>query len=331
VGEVWLTSDDNRVTNGVWEGRTIRELCRASGREFLGRQTRRGEPPGFPCFPLLVKFIFTSDKLSVQVHPSDHYARETEGTAGKTEMWHVLKAQPGARLAIGFREELTDGRNFDREALRKAVENGAIEEMLNWIAVKDGDTFFVPSGTVHAIGAGLILCEIQQNSDVTYRLYDYNRPGTDGLPRPLHLEKALDVIERHTSGGRTEPLKYADQGATRLCLAACPYFATEKVILNNSAHFATDGRFEIWICVEGEAEFEAAGERTICRRGEVVILPAQARSFSVRPASPCTCIRSYEPELERDVLAPLRALGYSDQQLSRVCFTSLPISSSNAV
>ncbi len=331
VGEVWLTADDNRIANGAWAGKTVGELCHASARELVGSAAQSNEPPRGAVFPLLVKFIFTSDKLSVQVHPSDVYAWEKEKSAGKTEMWHVLKAQPYARLAIGFREDLVRGGNLDRETLRKAVEDGMIEGMLNWIDVHDGDTFFVPSGAVHAIGAELVLCEIQQNSDITYRFFDYNRLGSDGRPRPLHLEKALDVTEPNVDGGRTEPLPYGGEQNERICLAACPYFATEKIGLTNTARFATRGRFEIWTGLEGEAEFEASGKRTTCRRGELVILPAQAQTFSVCPISPFTCLRIYEPELEKDVLGPLRALGYSERQLSRVCFPSLPIPSSNAV
>src|SRR5579863_10722473 len=151
----------------------------------------------------LVKFLFTTEKLSVQVHPGDAYARQHHGSPGKTEMWYILAAEPGARIAAGFREPLTP------EQARAAAVSGEIEGLLQWFDARPGDAFFIPAGTVHAIGAGLVLCEIQQNSDVTYRLYDYNRPGADGQPRPLHLEKALDVIEWRKSGGHTAPLEYA--------------------------------------------------------------------------------------------------------------------------
>jgi mannose-6-phosphate isomerase len=330
VGEVWLTADDNRVTNGVWAGKTLGEICRLDGAGLLGRAIPNAEPSGSPAFPLLVKFVFTADKMSVQVHPSDQYAREREGGAGKTEMWHVLQAEPGARLAIGFREDLVRGRQPDVKTLREAAESGAIERMLNWMDVRAGDTFFLPAGTVHAIGAGLIMCEIQQNSDLTYRLYDYNRPGTDGRPRPLHLDKALDVMEWRSNGGRTGPLQYRDQQSRRVLLAACPYFATEKLQLDKPASYTTAGRFEIWIVLEGDAEVEAAGQRSSCRKGEVVVMPAGAGNFLVNPGSPCVCLRVYSPELEGDVIAPLRAQGFSDRELRSVCFPLRPLPSGDA-
>ncbi len=323
VGEVWLTADDNRIANGPWMGKTLGELCRSCGPGFLGHAVPQGTASSnSAAFPLLVKFVFTVDKLSVQVHPSDDYAQRAERSAGKTEMWHVLKAEPGARLAIGFREDLP---RPQRAALLKAIQTGAVEEMLNWTEVQAGDTFFIPAGTVHAIGAGLVICEIQQNSDITYRLYDYNRLGTDGRPRELHVNTALDVIQWRTSGGRTEPLSYAAGQAVRHCLAACSYFATDKIVLKNSIHFATEGRFEIWIGIEGAARFEITGQRADCRKGEAVIVPADARSFSVNPVSSCVFLRSYQPELECDVLGPLRVQGYSERQLSRVCFPGRPL------
>jgi mannose-6-phosphate isomerase len=330
VGEVWLTADDNRVTNGVWAGRTLGEISRADGPGLLGSAIPKSEPRDSPAFPLLVKFIFTADKLSVQVHPSDQYAREKEGCLGKTEMWHVLKAEPGARLAVGFREDLIRGRRPDARALREAVESGAIEDMLNWMVVQAGDTFFVPAATVHAIGAGLILCEIQQNSDLTYRLYDYDRPGADGRPRPLHLDKALEVLEWRSSGGHTDPIPYADDQASRHLLAACPYFAAEKLMLDKPATYRTEGRFEIWIGVEGETEFDVAGQRSRCRKGEVVVMPAGAQSFLVTPISPGVCLRTYRPELETDVIAPLRAQGFSDRRLCSVCFPSQALPAGDA-
>ena len=207
-----------------------------------------------------------------------------------------------------------------REFGSRGQESGEMEGMLNWMDVHPGDTFFVPAGTVHAIGAGLVLCEIQQNSDVTYRLYDYNRPGADGRPRPLHLEKALDVLRWETAGGRTQPVQYPDQEGTRFLLAACPYFVTEKLSLYESALYRTDKRCEVWIGVEGAAEFESAGQRAICRQGEAVIMPASAPTFSVNPISPCVYLRTYQPDLESGA-ASLRKSGYPEQQLRRVCFS----------
>ena len=154
--------------------------------------------------PLLVKFVFTSERLSVQVHPDDAFAVAHEKSLGKTEMWYVLRADPGAQLALGFREPIT------RERLREAALSGEIETLLHWIDVKQGDALFVPAGTVHAIGAGLALCEVQQYSDITYRLYDYGRP------RELHIGRALEVVS--TAASDAKP---------RLLPIDCKYFHTE--------------------------------------------------------------------------------------------------------
>lgn len=324
VGEVWLTGEQNRITNGPWAGRTLEEAARQHPQSLLGSSVAGSRPAHGPAFPLLVKFLFTTDKLSVQVHPSDAYAQEHERSPGKTEMWHVLRAEPGARLAVGFRGDLAQGPRWEKSELRKAVESGAIEAMLDWMEVREGDSFFVPAGTVHAIGPGLVLCEIQQNSDITYRFYDYNRPGTDGRPRPLHIEQALDVLEWRTPGGRTEPVEFASASPGCLCLAACPYFATEKLALDSLYHHQGRGEVEIWIALEGEARFETGAEMVACQRGEVVVLPAAMNSISVQPVSPTVFLRTFPPDLDAEVLAPLRAQGYSEERLARVCFPSQP-------
>jgi mannose-6-phosphate isomerase len=193
--------------------------------------------------PLLIKFLFTSEKLSVQVHPDDAYARLHHGSRGKTEMWHILAAEPGAKIAAGFRQPLTEAQ------LREAAESGAIEEMLEWFEAKPGDTFFIPAGTVHAIGAGLALCEIQQNSDVTYRLYDYGRP------RELHLERAAAVsrLDRHA----------AQQAGEGEKLAGCDHFEVRRLSLKNSGEFLVNQPgFVIVISGAGEIDQNAtkAGE-----------------------------------------------------------------------
>lgn len=332
VGEVWLTGDQNPITNGAWAGTALGELARQNPQALLGSSVGRPLIGPGPAFPLLIKFLFTTDKLSVQIHPPDAYAQARENSAGKTEMWHVLQAEPGAQLAVGFRQALAHGPRVERNELRKAVESGAIEAMLDWTEVREGDTFFVPAGTVHAIGAGLVLCEIQQNSDVTYRFYDYNRPGMDGQPRPLHIEQALDVLEWRTSGGRTTPLERIDAllGApsaglvTRLCLAACPYFATEKLSLDSSYPHPGRGRLEIWIALTGETRIEAGGEFVDCRRGEVVVLPASLNSVSIHALSPAVFLRTFPPDLEADIISPLSAQGFSEEQLRRVCFFPQP-------
>lgn len=192
---------------------------------------------------LLVKFIFTSENLSVQVHPNDTYAREHHGSRGKTEMWHILAAEPGAKIAAGFRRELSE------KELREAARSGAIEQLLAWHQARADDTFFIPAGTVHAIGAGLTLCEIQQNSDVTYRLYDYGRG------RELHLEQAAAVSLRGPCEARS------GDGET---LAECEYFVTRQVVVDGSREIRVN-RPGFLIAIKGAGQIE--GNTT--RPGEV--------------------------------------------------------------
>jgi len=320
VGEVWLTGERNRIINGQWTGVTLEEASRRHPLALLGASIAKARPAHGAAFPLLAKFLFTTEKLSVQVHPSDAYAREREGSRGKTEMWHILRAEPGARLAVGFREDLRQGPRLAHSDLRKAVESGEVETMLDWTEVRPGESFFVPAGTVHAIGPGLILCEIQQNSDITYRFYDYKRPGTDGKPRPLHIDQALDVLRWRTPGGRTQPLEMTPDSGGRVCLATCAYFTTEKLSLTGPVEHRVAGRVEIWIALEGEARFEGGGQAAICRRGEAVALPAALSSVAIRPVARAVFLRTFPPEPETDIRAPWVAQGFSDEQLSRVCF-----------
>ncbi len=218
--------------------------------------------------PILVKFLFTSARLSVQVHPEDDYARCHENSAGKTEMWHILRADPGGEIALGFREPLT------RERLREASISGEIENLLRWIPVAPGETYFTPAGTVHAIGAGLALCEIQQVSDVTYRLYDYGRP------RELHLDKGVEVSDLGPHPGAAQA-----QGEL---LVDCPYFRTELLTFDVERQYSYADR-HLLIAIEGSGTF---GDLP-CRAGEVWL--ACGGEFPVRPAGKLRLLRTSIP------------------------------------
>jgi mannose-6-phosphate isomerase len=223
--------------------------------------------------PLLVKLIFTSERLSVQVHPDDG----EDGPRGKTEMWHILEAEPGAVIALGFREPIT------RERLREATCTGEIEQLLNWIPVRPGDTFFTPAHTVHAIGAGIVLCEIQQNSDITYRLWDYGRP------RELHVEKALPITELGVHPGPVTPIAV---GKGREQLVRSKYFVTELVRLAPGESFTPDAvQCQLWICLAGEARI---GGRRVSA-GEVWLLPGEAFQPAVIATSGCRFLRTWAP------------------------------------
>ncbi len=192
----------------------------------------------FPAGELLIKFLFTTEKLSVQVHPADEYAREHENSRGKTEMWHILRADPGAQVALGFREPI------GREALPELCRTGEVMEALAWHTAHAGDTFFVGAGSVHAIGEGLALCEIQQNSDVTYRMFDYGRP------RDLHLKRAVEVAECERHSGAAVPKAIGDG---REELVRSEYFQTERLTLSAPVEVEGGG---YGIAIEGSGEID---------------------------------------------------------------------------
>ena len=209
---------------------------------------------GLETLPVLVKFIFTTEKLSVQVHPDDDYAARHHNSRGKTEMWHVLAAAPGARISAGFREPVS------RERLHAAALSGEIENLLEEHPAAPGDTFFLPAGTVHTIGAGLVLCEIQQHSDLTYRLYDYGRP------RELHLDHALAVTRREPHAARQTPL-----GGQ---LVSCPYFTVVRKRIEASTQLPPrPGGFELLIVTDGQGWIGTEAVRS----GEVWYAPPGAQ------------------------------------------------------
>lgn len=224
--------------------------------------------------PLLVKLIFTSERLSVQVHPGDG----EDGPRGKTEMWYILEADPGAAIALGFREPLT------RERLRESTRTGEIERLLNWIPVKAGEAYFTPAHTVHAIGAGIVLCEIQQNSDVTYRLWDYRRP------REIHVEKAVPICDLGVHPGAVRPARVAEG---REELVRSRHLVTELVRLGAGSRCAPPRqRCHLWIAIEGRGEI--GGEPF--RPGEVWLLPEDGCQPEIRPAQGARFLRTWSPE-----------------------------------
>jgi mannose-6-phosphate isomerase len=206
-------------------------------------------------FPLLVKFIFTAARLSVQVHPDDSYARAAENSRGKTEMWHILQAAPDSTIALGFREPQS------KEAVRDAIAGETVEGMLNWVPVKAGDSFLAEAGTVHAIGAGIVLCEIQQNSDVTYRLYDYGRP------RELHLEKGMAVANTEPYDGlRNYPI-------------SCAHFHVDLLELTEATDCVA-GCDGVLVVLEGSGEI---GDTPV-QAGQVALITADTKSAPIKPA-----------------------------------------------
>jgi mannose-6-phosphate isomerase len=224
-----------------------------------------------PEFPILTKFLFTTERLSIQVHPGDEYAARHENSRGKTEMWYILRTDPGAQIALGLRESIT------RERLREASLSGEIMDLLNWIDVHPGQSFFTPAGTIHAIGAGLALAEIQQQSDVTYRLYDYGRP------RELHLERGVEVSITE----RFSPAPQPD------CFVAhCPYFITEELTFESPVKYQLGAGLEhLLIAIQGSGTLNAHSFDA----GEVWHVPAGAEPFPIEPRSDLRMLRTYVP------------------------------------
>jgi mannose-6-phosphate isomerase len=301
IGEAWLTGRDCRLADGPFAGRTLEEAWRAMPLEWVGWRlspARRSLTGGGERedFPLLVKFIFPAEKLSIQVHPDDDYARAHEAAAGgrgKTEMWYAVAAGPGAEVLVGLRPGVT------REKFRRAIADGVAEDCLERIPVEPGDAIFVPAGTVHTIGPGLVLCEIQEYSDITYRVFDYNRLTAEGRPRALHLEKALEVLRpQNKRAGKVAPARVTRGGIAKTYFAACRYFAAEKWELAARAAAATaGGGFEILIILAGTGALECCRESKRYAPGQAWLLPANLGAYALAPDAPTALLRAYVPDL----------------------------------
>jgi mannose-6-phosphate isomerase len=246
-------------------------------------------------FPLLIKLLDANKRLSVQVHPDDEYAAEHEnGELGKTEMWYVLYAEPDSYLIYGLKAGVTP------HSFRQALEAGELEKCLHHLPVKAGDAVYIPSGSLHAIMEGLLIAEIQQNSDTTYRVYDWNRLGDDGKPRPLHVDKAMDVInfDLVEPGPFPPQLVEESSGLRRELITASPYFNVEKITLTENSSFEglCDGStFEIWGIISGRGSIGWSGEPVELEAVRFALLPAALGNFEIDAATPATFLRAYVP------------------------------------
>lgn len=258
----------------IW-GSTALEPWFAAPAEPIGEVWYTAAPP----LPLLPKMIFTRERLSVQVHPNDIQARSRGLSNGKTEMWHVLRAAPGATIGLGFRRKLK------KDEVRQAALSGAIEELIEWIPVRAGDTVFTPAGTVHALGAGLVICEIQQTSDTTYRLYDYGRP------RELHLDEALTVADLGPAAER--PFSTAPLGDGELRrLVNCQYFTTELLAASNEVLLpGPRQQFRLIFVIEGTGVIAGLPYRA----GDCWLLPDTAGEVRLQPMTPSRFLRTGPP------------------------------------
>jgi mannose-6-phosphate isomerase len=286
IGESWLTWNDNVIANGPLNGRTLGEVAKQYGRDLVGSAA-----PYQTRFPLLVKFLFTADKLSVQVHPDDEGARCVGEAFGKTECWYVLGAKPGAQVALGLRPGVT------LEEFEQAIHGTRAEELLNWIDVQRGDMLYVDAGTVHTIGSGVVLLETQQASDLTYRLYDYGRP------RELHIEDGLRAIKLQTRAGkvvRNEQSQF---------LVQSPFFQVERIALKDVVDVLMSSESpHVVVATAGSGILESPGMEPVSFAcGDAVVVPASVSRYSVRP--------QWELEMMRASL-PVEALGEPETTLA---------------
>ncbi len=254
---------ESRVVGGEFDGLTLSEYLDKQGKELLGTHALE-----FDRFPVLIKFIDAADNLSVQVHPSDEYALANENEYGKTEVWYILECEDGACLHIGLNKDVT------REELAERIHTGTLTDIINKVPVKQGDVYFIESGTVHAIGRGTVICEIQQNSNTTYRVYDYGRRDKNGNTRELHVDKALDVIDRRkctpeNRGGGT-------------VIAKCKYFTAEKVNCDGTAAIKLgEDSFRSLIIANGEGELTLGEQKIEVKKGDSIFIPAQSGEATV--------------------------------------------------
>lgn len=299
VAESWEISghpsSPTQVNNGPLAAKTLPEALDLLGLELVGSRSQAMLARG--KFPLLIKLLDANQPLSVQVHPADAYAQAHEnGELGKTEMWYILRAEAGARLIYGLKPGVT------RASFRAALEAGNLETCLHQLPVKAGDSVFIPAGSVHAIMEGIVLAEIQQNSDTTYRVYDWNRVGADGRPRPLHVDKALEVIdfEQVEPGPFSPRLLEQSDGLRRELITTCPYFNVERLTLvRPGAVFKgqCDGRtFEIWGTMSGQTRISWRGQPLELPAVRFSLLPAALGAFEVEATAPATLLRVYVPE-----------------------------------
>jgi mannose-6-phosphate isomerase len=287
IGEAWLTGDDCKIANGPFTGQTLAQVSEKYQRELVGdaaRDPRR--------FPLLLKFLFPHEKLSVQVHPDDEQARRVNQPWGKTECWYVAHAKPGAQIALGLKPGVSVAQ------LENAIHEKRAEELLNWLNIYTGDMIYVSGGTVHTLGPGSVIVETQQQSDTTYRLYDYGRP------RELHLKEGLAAVKLQVASGkvlRPAPAQIHGSGNRQASLVAAPYFVVDMFEIKEAQELGTrddSGRSsaQILVAVEGCGIVEAgSSEPVTLTKGDAVVVPASVENFTLRPQWTLEFLRARVP------------------------------------
>ena len=287
VAEAWELSahpdGPTIIVNGEYQGKTFVEYLDEMGKGIWGSNAQH-----FEQFPILIKFIDAKQPLSIQVHPDDEYALRVEQEYGKNEMWYIVDCEPGAFLYYGVNQNLT------KETFRKCIEEDTILDVLHKVEVKKGDCFFIQAGTIHAIGAGCLICEIQQNSNSTYRVYDFGRVGVDGNPRALHVDKAVDVSILTPSGKNGEPegAKIKQEGYSSMLLAKTEYFTTIEYDVKEELLLKVDTTsFHSYIILDGEGKIESTHQIIEFKKGDSIFVPAGFGSFKI--VGNCTVIETF--------------------------------------
>ena len=278
IGESWELSgyptDTSVVANGYLTGKTLPEIIEQFKEQLVGKKVykRFGN-----AFPLLFKLIDANDDLSIQVHPNDEVAGKRHDSFGKTEMWYVLDADEGASLIIGFK------RNCTKKEYLEALEKDEVESLLQKVPVQAGDVFFIPAGLVHAIGKGVMVAEVQESSDVTYRIFDYNRKDENGNERELHTAQALDVINFKASKNPKTDYKVVPNEEVKL--VSCEYFTTNLLELykKKNIHYAYTETFVVDMCLEGKVEIAGGTSTVQMQKGDTVLIPASMKDFTLTP------------------------------------------------
>jgi mannose-6-phosphate isomerase len=311
VGEVWITDDQSRFLNGPLGDLTLAEASKIYGPELNGNGWTA------PRFPILAKYLFTSDWLSVQVHPDDPYARVHEpGSTGKTEMWYFIHAGHDAEILLGLKPGVT------REKLKAALEKGTSRELISAFHPKAHEAVFLATGTVHALGPGLVLFEAEQNSDLTYRLDDFGRVGLDGKPRPLHGKKGLEVTRVDAPAQRDLPrLEFREPFGSRRYVVACRHFAVEELTLARPAHWSgSPERVEIYSVLEGEGRVETSEGWMGYRTGETWLIPPATGNYRFVPRKKTQLLKFYVPDVESDFVQPLLKRRAARRKIEKICF-----------
>jgi len=311
IAEIWLTGASSRFASGPLAGRELGDAWRLMPAEWKGALCLNDT-----AVPILAKFIFAGEKLSIQVHPGDAYAAEHEparGGRGKTEMWHVLAARPGSELFLNLLPGVTP------DSFRRAIDDASLESLIARVPVSPGDSLFVPPGTVHTIGGGIMLCEIMEQSDITYRVYDYKRKGPDGRERPLHVRQALEVINfGEQLGEKIRPVRHTSRGLLTHYLAACRYFAAERWEFSAPVAAVTQpASFELLVVLSGSGQLEHAGQPQPYAPTQAWFLPASLGAFQLHPSEPTVLLHTFVPDLDA-YCRRLSALGIPSDDWSRI-------------